>query len=55
MSVFCRFMLLLVMVVSCGVHVWGQTSSASLRGTVVDSKGAVLPDAELLLRNVVSP
>jgi len=49
MSAFSRLTLLVVILASFNVHVWSQSSSASLRGIVVDFKGAVLPDADLVL------
>jgi hypothetical protein len=49
MSPFCRLIALIVIVASVGTSAWSQTSSTSLRGTVTDSKGAVLPDADLML------
>ena len=45
----CRLILLIAIIASFGTSVWGQTSSTSLRGTVTDPHGAVLPDADLVL------
>ena len=49
MSAFVLRLLLTLFLICAGLEVRGQTSSASLRGNVVDSKGAVLAAAELLL------
>jgi hypothetical protein len=49
MSPYCRSILLIVIVATLRAAIWSQTSTTSLRGTVTDVKGAVLPGADLTL------
>jgi len=45
-----RRLALTIIAIACSApSFWGQTPTASLRGTVSDPKGAVLPDASLTL------
>src|SRR5205807_304228 len=43
--------LMLLMVGFLAAVAWAQTSTTSLRGTIADSKGAVIPAAEVTLTN----
>ncbi len=49
MSLVCRLILPILIIASFGTFAWSQAASTSLRGTVTDSKGAVLPGADLML------
>jgi hypothetical protein len=49
MSLVCRLFLPILIISSFGTVAWSQAASTSLRGTVTDSKGAVLPGADLML------
>jgi hypothetical protein len=49
MSAFSRLTLVVVILASLNASIWSQSSSAFLSGVVVHFKGAVLPDADLML------
>ena len=43
--------LLIVFLAAVGMA-WGQTTSGDLAGTVMDSTGAVIPDASIVITNI---
>jgi len=43
---------LTVLAISCGMAAWAQTVTGSIRGTIVDQSGAVVPDAKVIAREV---
>src|ERR1039458_7160782 len=49
MSLVGRLILPILIMASFGTFAWSQAAGTSLRGTGTDPKGAVLPDADLML------
>src|SRR6476660_1541268 len=47
----CRFLSLVALVTSLSALLWAQTASTSLRGTVTDPNGALVPNATVTLSN----
>ncbi|MBI3476417.1 MAG: TonB-dependent receptor [Acidobacteria bacterium] len=47
----CRWLICLAVLLGCGVGVWGQLSTASLRGTALDPNGAVVPGVTVTIEN----
>src|SRR6185312_6800390 len=48
----CRFLAAVTLVMTAAAVLYGQLSTASVNGTVLDSSGAIVAEASVVLRNV---
>lgn len=46
--------ILLILIVGCVASVFGQTDRSTIRGTIIDQTGAVVPGAEVTIRNAAT-